>query len=112
MTPSQADEASLGPEYGEPTGDGRIDGGVRIVDLGLNPEVGPTRGSWSRERSEVDDGGGTSEREELRGTDESHVGGTLVDYPNAETQPSYRVYMSKSYGRSGVRPGGTYDQVR
>ena len=55
VTPSQADEASLGPEYGEPTGDGRIDGGVRIVDLGLNPEVGPTRGSWSRERSEVDD---------------------------------------------------------
>ena len=55
VTPSQADEASLGPEYGEPTGDGRIDGGVRMVDLGLNPEVGPTRGSWSRERSEVDD---------------------------------------------------------
>ena len=81
-----------------------------MVDLGLNPGVGPTRGSWSQERSEVDDGGGTSEREELRGTDESHVGGTLVDYPNAETQPSYRVYMSKSYGGSGVRPGGTYDQ--
>ena len=55
VTPSQADKASLGLEYGEPTGDGRMDGGVRMVDLGLNPEVGPTRGSWSRERSEVDD---------------------------------------------------------
>ena len=67
-----------------------------MVDLGLNPEVGPTRGSWSRERSEVDDGGGTSEREELRGMDGSHVGGTLVDYPNAETQSIYRVYMYES----------------
>ena len=50
MTPSQADEASLGPEYGEPTGVGRMDGGVRMVDLGLNLEV---TGGWPYARQLV-----------------------------------------------------------
>ena len=86
--PDWTDGKDLGRSTGS-YGSRREDGGVRILGLGLNPEVGPARGSWSRERSEVDDGGGTSEREELKGTDESRVGGTLADYPNAETQRSY-----------------------
>ena len=48
--PDWTDGKDLGRSTGS-YGSRREDGGVRILGLGLNPEVVPTRSSWPRERN-------------------------------------------------------------